>query len=389
MQAVWLIFSFIIVTMFHTVSLFRVALRTSVKVVRCNRKWLSSAVSSDSSRNIVFLGIPLVAAKCLETLVQRSGSGAYPYKVVAAVTQPPAPVGKNRKITKSPVHEAALKLNVPVFTPETAKDEEFLHVMESSKVDLFITAAYGNYLPKRFLEIAPFGTINIHPSLLPKYRGAAPVQRCLENGDRDTGVTLLYSVQKMDAGPILTQLPYPLSGDEKADKVLDDCFDMGINKLVDMLPIVFDKQLLSTVQQNESLATAAPKIAASEGLIDFSTMTATQIHNKCRAFSEWPGSYAYFQIGESAEPERIKLITTRVVQDSHKSQLPPFKVSKSRLGKTEILQIPCYDGSVLGILEIQRAGKKVMDAKAFINGLRGNIEMVWVPHHAASNDQPQ
>lgn len=374
--------------MFRSTTAFRVTLRASVKTLRGSQKGLSSSACAEQQKNIVFLGTPSVAAKCLETLVQRSGSGAFPYKILAAVTQPPAPVGKNRKITKSAVHDAALKLNVPVFTPETAKDEAFLQAMESSKVDLFVTAAYGNYLPKRFLEIAPFGTINIHPSLLPKYRGAAPVQRCLENGDKDTGVTLLYSVQKMDAGPVLTQLRYPLSGDEKADKVLDDCFDMGVNKLVDMLPIIFDKQLLSTTEQNESLATTAPKIAAMEGLIDFSKMTASQIHNKCRAFSEWPGSYAYFQIGDNPEPERIKLITTRVLQEAHTSHSSPaFKASKARWGKTEILQIPCYDGSILGILDIQRAGKKVMDAKAFINGLRGNIEMVWVPHNGASGDQ--
>lgn len=156
--------------MFRSTTAFRVTLRASVKTLRGSQKGLSSSACAEQQKNIVFLGTPSVAAKCLETLVQRSGSGAFPYKILAAVTQPPAPVGKNRKITKSAVHDAALKLNVPVFTPETAKDEAFLQAMESSKVDRFVTAAYGNYLPKRFLEIAPFGTINIHPSLLPKYR---------------------------------------------------------------------------------------------------------------------------------------------------------------------------------------------------------------------------
>jgi methionyl-tRNA formyltransferase len=340
---------------------------------------------NSSPKRIVFLGTPAVAAKCLEILSGKSPSCPTPYKIIGVVTQPPAPSGRNKKISKSPVHELALSLNIPVHTPELAKDESFLQAMESSGADLFITAAYGNYLPKRFLGIAPFGTINIHPSLLPKYRGAAPVQRCLENGDSETGVTLLYSVSKMDAGPIISQVKYPLTGNENSSKVLDDCFEIGINKLIQQFPALFDGKLTASIQ-NEELATAAPKLNASEGLLDFAAMSAQQIHNKCRAFSEWPGTYAHFDILGSIQ--RVKIISTCVLEKSSQSINADFFVAKGKLDKTEILQIRCGDGSVLGILSIQPTGKKVMDARSFINGMRGKIEMKWVPVGAVSDSIP-
>lgn len=338
---------------------------------------MSLSTAANDVKRIVFLGTPLIAAKCLETLATKSTVSSAPYNIVCAVTQPPAPSGRNKKITKSPVHETALKLDIPVVTPELAKDEQFLEHMESLGVDLFITAAYGNYLPKRFLNIAPYGTINIHPSLLPKFRGAAPVQRCLENGDTETGVTILYSVMKMDAGPILSQIKYPLRGDEKSSKVLEDCFEIGMSKLIELLPSIFSGNILTTIQ-NDELATQAPKINATEGLINFSTMSANQIHNKCRAFSDWPGIYAHFSVG--GDTQRLKIISTVVMEkDNAAVSNDSFSVNKGKMGKVDVLQITCGDGSILGITEVQPAGKKVMDSRSFINGMRGIMDMKWIP----------
>lgn len=388
---------FLLVVLFHMQSglAFRGRLLTrhfgtqGVRSTHCRFKALNDghryfATQSDNlnTKRVVFLGTPGVAAKSLAILHAASKKPEQGFQIVGVVSQPPAPSGRNNKITKSPVHLLAEELNLALQTPELAKDESFLEHLEQLKVDLFVTAAYGNYLPIRFLNAAKFGTINIHPSLLPKYRGAAPVQRCLENGDATTGVSLLYSVAKMDAGPILQQIPYPLQGDEKADKVLEDCFVQGTEALLALLPKVFAGTATTTIQ-DENAATHAPKLTTAEGLVDFSSMSATTIHNRCRGFAEWPGIFAYFQVGELPESQRIKIITTCVVDSHSKStnqSVSDFTVTKGKYqGNIDILVVPCYDGSLLGIRELQIAGKKIMDAKSFINGLRGKVQMKWTP----------
>ena len=173
-----------------------------------------------STKRVVFLGTPDVAAKSLEMIVERSKAGKGTnssedpdydgFEVVAVVSQPPAPSGRKMKLTPSPVQLMAESLGIPLHAPAKAKDEDFLAMLEGLKPDLCITAAYGNFLPKRFLAIPKFGTLNIHPSLLPLYRGAAPVQRCLENGDTVTGITVAETVLKMDAGPVVRQEEYQL-----------------------------------------------------------------------------------------------------------------------------------------------------------------------------------
>jgi methionyl-tRNA formyltransferase len=171
---------------------------------------------------------------------------------------------------------------------------------------LCITAAYGNFLPKKFLAIPKFGTLNIHPSLLPKYRGASPVQRCLENSDAETGVSILYTISKMDAGPILMQKKIALKGHEKSTDVLNELFDIGTKELINLLPSVFNNSVQS-IDQVEVNATHALKISANESLIDFQTMSATTIHNKCRAFSDWPGIHCIITVDKKNIFEEIIL----------------------------------------------------------------------------------
>jgi len=388
--------------MYHISRLTQVALRSNYGRLFSHRQNFRSYLSSDSNisgesidipksrKRVVFLGTPSVAADCcLQILSENSfpNLAESDYEIVAVVTQPPAPAGRNKKLTNSAVHDLSLKLGIPVLTPETAKDEIFLSQLESLQTDLCITAAYGNFLPKRFLSIPALGTVNIHPSLLPLYRGAAPVQRCLENGDDVTGVSVAFTVLKMDAGPIIKQVLYPLNGDEKAPQVLKECFKIGTAALIDHLPAIFNKTVQTTIQSDE-LATAAPKISSNESIIDFRMMSARTIHNKCRAFAEWPGIAADFLVGSDAtEPQRIKIITTKV--------LDSISVEASKLGnvdtsgqmvKTKLLWdkpkgmliVECGDGSCLGLLELQPVGKKAMDAKSFVNGLRGDVTVHWV-----------
>lgn len=329
-------------------------------------------------KKIVFLGTPDCAVKSLEILANARTHADF--DIVAVVTQPPAPAGRNKKLVPSPVHVAADKLSIPVLCPEKAKDPEFLLQLEKLEPDLCITAAYGNFLPTSFLKLPKRGTVNIHPSLLPLYRGAAPVQRCLENGDPVTGVSVVFTVLKMDAGPIIKQITKNLTGNEKATELLPEMFVVGTEELINLLPAIFADNI-STTPQDEGQATAAPKLASADARTDFSCTNARVIHNKLRGYSEWPGIWSTFQFGnETAEAKRIKIITTIVISDAptladatatspstHLSrQVQPIKHNG-----VDCLRVVCGDGSVLGIVELQPESKKVMQCKTFLNGLRG------------------
>jgi len=209
----------------HAVVGFRAAAATFLQRGRPRTHLLlaATATSSGAPKKVVFLGTPDVAATSLQLLHAAAATAPSPYVIAAVVTQPPAPAGRNKKLTPSPVQVTAEQLGLPVLAPESAKDVDFLSALEALAPDLCVTAAYGNYLPKRFLATPARGTVNIHPSLLPRYRGAAPVQRCLENGDATSGVTVLYTVTKMDAGPIIAQKEVTLTGDEKVRCGADLC----------------------------------------------------------------------------------------------------------------------------------------------------------------------
>lgn len=341
--------------------------------------------SSDGKQKVVFLGTPDVAAASLEMIVDASKTRATLsdlFEVVAVVSQPPAPSGRKKKLTPSPVQVAAEKMGIPVMIPEKAKDEEFLGALEEMKPDLCITAAYGQWLPKRFLAIPRRGTLNIHPSLLPLFRGAAPVQRCLERGDDVTGVSVAETVLKMDSGPIVRQVRRELAGDEKADDLLHELFLKGTEELLDVLPAFFNEGgPIILAPQDDSQACPADKISVDEARVDFGAASAATIHNKCRGFAGWPGIWSNFQVGDEDESQRIKIITTTVLSGPGSAsptdevtvtKFQATDVAGNKIGKAkDILSAVCGDGSILGILELQPPGKKVMDAKSFVNGLQG------------------
>jgi methionyl-tRNA formyltransferase len=298
-------------------------------------------------------------------------------------------------LKKSPVHELAESLNIPTFYPEKANNAEFLEKLRAISPDLCITAAYGNYLPKAFLAIPKRGTINIHPSLLPLYRGAAPVQRCLEKGDSITGVSLLYSVQKMDAGPIVGKVTRKLYGHEKADSLLMELFTTGADELVRLLPKILDGTN-EMMEQNDKDATAAPKLSIEDAKMDFSNMTAITIHNKVRGFADWPGTWSLFKVGDDGAPQRIKIITTVVLDENLINSIesnsvsetaednrvtmiayPPLPHSESDKN-ISVLKVKCSDNSLLGIIELQPESRKIMKAVDFFNGLRGR-NLFWCP----------
>lgn len=336
--------------------------------------------TATSPKRVVFLGTPPVAAQTLGRLATAAAAPGASFAIEAVVTQPPAPVGRKQILTKSPVHTLAEELTISnVLTPTSARNKEFLDAVRSIAPDLCVTAAYGNFLPQEFLDIPKYGTLNIHPSLLPQFRGAAPVPRALEKGVKETGVCVLYTVLKMDAGPVLARRVKPLKGHEQAPGLLKELFDIGTEALLDALPEVWDRTA-DMVEQDHSLATHAAKISKDEARLSF-TENACIVHNKVRAFAGWPGTWGDFELvgGKGTEQVRLKIIETVVSRREGGMCVGVHDVSFDH--ENGHLIITCDDGSRIGALKVQPAGKKEMDARSFWNGLRGkSVQRKRVPH---------
>lgn len=319
---------------------------------------------------MLFLGTPEVAATSLQAIYEKSLEPQSSYEVVGVVTQP----NKRRKkrsglILPTPVGIVADELSLPILCPEKARDKDFLDELETIvKPDLCITAAYGQYLTKRFLALPKFGTLNIHPSLLPRWRGSSPVQRSLEAGDNPVGVSVLFTVSAMDAGPIVSQKSVNIDQNEQATTLLPKLFEIGTGLLLDVIPDVVSGEITmdTATQQDESLVVDAKMIDAAEGHLKPESMTAAECHNRIRGFSMWPGTYVYLQIGEG-DPIKVKVVESRVLDEV----MDATDVIKEGPKKSDGLRLVCCDGSVLEILQVQPATKKVMDHRSFANGLQG------------------
>ncbi len=308
-------------------------------------------------KKIVFLGTPEVVCVVLNELLKRARAHS---ELILVVTQPPARSSRSQQLIPSPVQEFAYENGIPVLSPLSVKEPDFLKDLGCCEPDLCITAAYGQYLPSQFLKIPKLGTINIHPSLLPRYRGAAPVQRSLENGDKVSGVSLLYTVKEMDAGPILAQEKYQVPLDVTSPQMLKELFILGARMLVDILPDLYAGKL-NPEPQNSDDACHASKLSAEESFIHPNFLTALQCHNKIRAFQPWPMAKINFIIdGKIVE---CKLLSSKIEENR------ALNVGEVHINQKEIL-IGCAQNTTLGILELQPAGKKAMCTADFLNGLR-------------------
>lgn len=354
------------------------ALLRSTLLLAARPRTLCVTAAAAPPKRVVFLGTPNVAARSLELILQGAQDGrGGGFEVAAVVSQPPAKTGRKMKLTPSPVHVLAEEKGVKLFTPPNAKDEEFLSALEALEPDLCITAAYGCFLPQRFLDTPKLGTLNIHPSLLPLYRGAAPVQRSLENGDAVTGVSVAFTVLAMDAGPLVRQVERPLNGDEQAGELLNELFETGTDLLLDALPSVWDGSCGATmVQQDGERATKAPKIKNEEAEVRLDELGAASVHHRVRGFSISPGVWTEFDLGDAKPPVRVKLLKTAIVDGGG---APTGGTSSGREialnGKR--LELTCSDSSILGVSELTLPGKKPTNAKSFWNGLNKRTA-TWV-----------
>ncbi|MBU1119202.1 methionyl-tRNA formyltransferase [Patescibacteria group bacterium] len=247
---------------------------------------MTSNTKNLSSKRIVFFGTPEFAVPFLSTLIKER------FTVAAVVTQPDKKMGRKQKMISSPVKETALKNNIPVLEPKSLKkNTKFSQKLNEFKPDIVVVVAYGKIIPANILSVPTYGFINIHPSLLPKYRGPSPIQWALQNGDKKTGITIMQLDSGMDTGAILFQKKLIISTNDNAKTLHDKIAKEGSKLLVNKLPDILN-QNVRPKKQNDSLATYSKLINRADGVIDFSK-SATHIENQGRAFYPWPGLYTF------------------------------------------------------------------------------------------------
>lgn len=301
---------------------------------------------------IVFLGTPSFAAKILEDLMQNN------FNVVGVVTQPDRLVGRKKELEFSEVKKVALKYQLPVIQPVKIKKD--YQAIIDLKPDLLISAAFGQIVGVELLEYPKYKAINVHASLLPKYRGGAPIQRAIENGDKETGITIMYMEKGMDTGDILYQKVLPIEESDTSTILFDKLSILGSSMLCEFLPKFF-KGDFKAIKQKEDEVTFAYNLTKEEERIDFS-LDAYKTYNKIRSLLDNPGAYFYFKGFESDE-FRMKIIEAEPTEYIHEE----LNGSILKVNKNDFL-VACANNTALIIKKIKPNGKGIMAARDFING---------------------
>ncbi len=304
----------------------------------------------DERFSIVFMGTPEFAVPALDTLIQG------PDRVLAVVSQPDRPRGRGRKLLPTPVKERALEAGIQVFQPKKVREPEFLERLKALEPDLIVVAAFGQILPQALLDIPKIMPINIHGSLLPRYRGAAPIQWALINGEKETGITIMKMDAGMDTGPMLLKGTLEIGEDETFGQLVRRMSELGARLLAEALTKLEQGTLKEEIQPDEGI-TYAPPIKKEQYHIDWS-QPAERIHGIIRAFDPRPGAYTLYQ------GQRLRLYSP-VVLDNHGAagQEPGTVIEAS----SRAIEVACGQG-VLGIRQVQWPGKKRLDVESFLRG---------------------
>ena len=297
--------------------------------------------------NIVFMGTPDFAVPSLEALAQSEK-----YNVKAVYTQPDKPVGRKRILTPPDVKVCAEKYNIDVFQPTTFKDEAVVKELKAFAPDVIVVIAYGKILPKTVLDIPKYGCVNIHGSLLPKLRGAAPIQRAVIDGEEETGVTSMLMDVGLDTGDMLIKESVKILPDETAGELFDRLSKLGTKVLFETLEKI-ENDTVTREKQDDSLSTYAAMLSKEESVIDWN-LSAKSVHNKVRGMNPWPVAVTVFK------GKKLKIFKTKVCE---KNGTPGKVISVSPP------IVACGEGSV-ELLEVQLEGKKLMSAADFFRGQR-------------------
>ena len=294
------------------------------------------------NKKIIFMGTPSISYHHLKSLISNN------YKIESVFTQPPRKKNRGLKIQESPVHKFAKENNIDVFHPQRLDDSVYSKLNEL-KPDIIIVMAYGLILPNKFLTLPKYGCINIHVSLLPRWRGAAPIEHTILNGDKESGISIIKLENKLDAGPILFQKKINVSTQINKDDLELKLTDLGCSSLIEFLPKYFRDEIKPQIQ-NEHLTSYANKINSNFRKINFNKKS-NEVFNQIRAFSQNPGAWFLFN------QQRIKLIS---VKKSNNIGEPSTILNDK-------FEIGCKDGSIAPLL-LQREGKKIVSIDEFIRG---------------------
>lgn len=305
---------------------------------------------------IAFFGTPAFGAPTLQALL------ASPHAVVAAVTQPDRPRGRGQRVSESPVKQIASGKGLPVLQPERMKDPAFMAALEALSPDLGVVAAYGRLLPDALLALPRLGMINVHPSLLPKYRGAAPIQRAVIAGEPETGVTIIRLVREMDAGPMLRQAVLPIGAGDTSETLSGKLAELGAAELLRAVDDL-DQGRATENPQDHARATFAARLTRDDGTVDW-TRPARALHNQVRGLQPWPRAAcrldgARYLIHRTAPIERPP--------DAGAGSARPGQVLESARGR---LLVAAGANTALEILEIQPEGRRPLPARDFLAGRR-------------------
>jgi methionyl-tRNA formyltransferase len=302
---------------------------------------------------IVFCGTPEFAVPSLRRLAEEPG-----FSIEAVITQPDRPRGRGQKLSAGPVKEAALALDLHVYQPESIKSESASDFLNKIAPDAIVIIAYGHIIPARLLPLPRFGWINLHASLLPKYRGAAPIAWAIANGETSTGLTTMKIDAGMDTGPIVLQEGISIGADETAPELAARMALAGAPLLLESLRLL-EAGDFAPEPQDSALATVAPMLKKEDGRIDWS-LTAAQIYNRMRAFTFWPGAYTALR-GQTWQ------VWGRPTTDAlAASTEAPGTIESS----SSAIYVVCGHGTILELVSAQGEGRKRVAARDFVNGLR-------------------
>ena len=301
---------------------------------------------------VVFMGTPDFSVGTLRELVKAG------HEVVGVVSQPDKPKGRGKSLMPTPVKEAALELGLPVYQPKKVRDPEFLEVLRELAPEVIVVVAFGQIIPQSILELPPYGCINVHASLLPKYRGAAPIQWAVIDGEPESGVTIMKMDTGLDTGDMITKVVVPIEKDETGGSLFDKLSEAGAKLLVDTLPSLVDGTAVYEKQPEESPTPYAAMIQKQLGNIDWKR-PAVEIERLIRGLNPWPSAFT------KLNGKTLKIWSAQVLNESEKdaAAVPGTILSADAQG----LCVKTGQG-VLNITELQLEGKKRMDTPVFLRG---------------------
>ncbi len=313
---------------------------------------------------VVFMGTPAFAVPSLEALNNSD------HEVVGVVTQPDRPKGRGQAVVPCPVKELALAKGLPVSQPEKMKSPDFLRQLSDWKPDVITVTAFGRILPKAILDLPPMGCVNVHGSLLPAYRGAAPIQWALIHGDPETGITTMLMDEGMDTGAVLLQQPVPVEPEDTALELGARLAQVGGALLVETLTRLAERSVVPCVQDN-ARATLAPLLKKEDGVIDW-TQSATEIANRIRGLSPWPGSYTFHH------EHRLIIRKSRVALQGDPGGSDGKQPGTILAVGPTSFWVQTGEGKI-EVLEVQPANKKRMSVEQFLQGYALRVQETLAP----------